>query len=847
MRDTTRVCSETFWTFCRGEQRCRVATLAIRSLIANSHDAEPSVLLAPLDPASQRATSDAPSAKRVKLADTVAAESTSPSLSIAAKIQNNDYATIHQLEKDIATVCESLLAPIDAKEQPTDSTTRPTPQDLITIRRVTAFRAFAHRLLAREYGSAVNSPALPNGHANGVKQEATSPKKNTSSVNQRTVLALYGNAPTARQLFSSLQRIDTSEHDADLGAEIPLEELGLPNMLTATKLLPLARDHLPSQAKQQLTFADRFAPPASLAQLAPPKTARHLANRSNSISWLSSDALVLPKPARKGGYPAQSLTTGNWIRYGATDSGRGPTSPSAKRKQRDRALSLTEVSKPPPDELALEGAAEEEALFRAAFSSFAPTHDNTKALVPEETRNIIWWHKLGEKRYDAHFVLDPALEQATSTDDTARALDTDEIHAFEQAVEDYDGDDQGLDFRTASANVKDKTPAQLLTDISGLLETLSSHQRIRNSHTSGPSRTPASPSPALSAMLGRASSPSPEETATYKTLRSQLAEMIVKLPPYALAKLDGEQLEQLSINKTLLMQAKAYPGSMEEDQLTRLAKGAAIAAASGATRPTAAAYGSSASQYGRTPSGSQTATRSAHAPQSYARTPAASYQRSTSNQNLYNTPSASAPRQSYTQMATYSSQPGRQPPPSSYGQTPGSQFYQRPTYNQQYSQAAPQPQAQMRANYPPSNQAMYANRAQNTTAFANNATGNPYQASTTPARSAPIQPPPRPTSGQNGQAYAPTPKPSSGRATPTSYASQAQTPSALGPSGFHTSMTSEQQQLMMERQRAQLAAQPPAPRMAVPGGDVVGGRGSTTPQPAAPTNGGGESARPVLA
>lgn len=58
---------------------------------------------------------------------------------------------------------------------------------------------------------------------------------------------------------------------------------------------------------------------------------------------------------------------------------------------------------------------------------------------------------------------------------------------------------------------------------------------------------------------------------------------------------------------------------------------------------------------------------------------------------------------------------------------------------------------------------------------------------------------------------------------------QPSTPANLGPSGFHSTMTSEQQQTMMDRQRARLEMVPQTRGVAP---DGINRQGSGTPQPA---------------
>ena len=792
------------------------SALLRNQLTSPSLDLSSTILEASFAGSKDNTESETSSLKRQKLQPDVTTDS------IVSKIKSRTYGSIGEIEEDIQATCAAQIAQLKAKvRSSTGTVTRLPLEDVKILQRIMAFELSAREILAREAARETSvpnpgsgHPALVNGALDGVKQEPRSPGVSSARAS-RTVLSLFGNAPTPKQLFSSLQQSPVGGNGERLaaGAEIPLEELGLPNMLTASKLLPHDETNL-ANAQSKRTFSDVFGPPSSLPQLYPPKPNKQSSGRSGSISFVPGH--VFPKPARKT-YTTHTLPVGDWIAYGRTDGSKHSLSPTAKRKQRDRSLSTGESAKLLPEEVALELAVHEEAMFKAAFSSFAPTEDNSKALIPNETRQMMWWHRAGRQRFDEHFVADSDDYEVLGENAVDEMDQPDETRQWEEAIDNFDPELMAADLESAKA--VDVSAEELIQEVSELLHTLSSYQRIRSSYVSQPARNPASPSPLLSGLIGTPTEPSKEETETYKSLRAQLAEMVERLPPYAVAKLDGEQLEDLRISKAILIQGQQYQGTLEDDQLTRVAKSAAAAAAAGAAArtTTGTSYGSTGGQYGRTPSVPQTAARSAHAPQSYyggTRTPAAGFGRSTSTQN-YNTPSTSM-RQPYTQTNNYVNQANRPTPAGqTYGQANSSQFYQRPTYGQ-YGQPSPQPQSQMRSGQVAQGQAQYASRMQNSAAYSQNATStgqNSYNQAR-PAHS------PMPMT-QNGQ-------PGSGRVTPTNNPPRPQSSTSLGPSGFHTSMTSEQQQIMMERQRAQLAMQPQARMAAQP--DVTR-QGSGTPQP----------------
>ena len=228
-------------------------------------------------------------------------------------------------------------------------------------------------------------------------------------------------------------------------------------------------------------------------------------------------------------------------------------------------------------------------------------------------------------------------------------------------------------------------------------------------------------------------------------------------------------------------------------------------------------------QYGRTPSVSN---RSAHTPSNYynSRTPATNQIRSGTSQSYSNAP-ATAPRQGYGN--TYNSQGGR----SSFSQ---SQYYQRPTYAAQYSAQTPQPANPARAGYNVP-QTAYAPRT-TTSSFANGTPSSTTYNQQNYASTRPVYASAgTPVAGQNSygsrpQNHAPAQQqPSSGRATPTFAQPQAPNTSSVGPSGFHSTLSAEQQQTMLDRQRASLAMQPQS-RMAAQTAPM----GGNSPAPQAP-------------
>jgi hypothetical protein len=422
----------------------------------------------------------------------------------------------------------------------------------------------------------------------------------SGTTDENAALTLFGNAPTPRQLFSSLPQKGEST--------TKIEEIGLPNGLTATQIMPIAAD------TKGPTFEETFPAPYSLSSIHPPKGHKRSVVRDTTLKWEFKDS-SLSRGGKRGGYTTQSLTTADWLGYGGIDPAFGFHTPQEKRK---RALSGGESLQTAQTKAQAEAELlkQEEALFRRAYSSFAPSTDNAKSLVPAHTKAMMWYDKIGDRRFNKVFGNDPALVSDTppaefALDPALMGPNTDN-EDFGDVVKQLDSLPQEA-FPHPSAENDKTNPDEVLRRISELLETLASHQRIRNAiipSTTAPSRTPISPAPTLASKIGKPDAPAEDEVNTYTKLRHEIAYLVMKLPPYAVAKLDGDQLADLGVSKLLPFEARDYRGSMEEDEVAKIAKrtaAATAAATASLTRPTSSATGQHYSSSSRTPAIGQAA------------------------------------------------------------------------------------------------------------------------------------------------------------------------------------------------------------------------------------------------
>lgn len=675
------------------------------------------------------------------------------------------------------------------------------PDQLAT--RLMALRNLVKGLSAREasrLAEDLERRSKQSTKSNGIKLEDAADGVTSAEDAGTSILTLYGSAQGHKQLFSSLPKaIGTSMERlaARVQAIPPLRDTSLPQGISSTKIY-----HADSVSrKRPSTFQDLFAPPSSLPQVQPPKPFKGAPNREASVTWSHSSAA--DQNTRRPRFDQEKLHTGKWLGY----SGVGPMddtpSTEAKRRQRNRALSMSAAEVAQTSTSSASTAtqqAKEDALFRCAFSSFAPSKDNSSVLVPEETKSELWWQRYGSGFFNQTFYhhtdFEDVAENGLQENRAAESTDN-ESALFEKAVIGFDPD---LDDNTAGAD-------DLLVEISEMIETLYSFQRIRMSSLQ------SAPRPGLSYTSAQdsssaASTPSEEEIETYRMLKHQLAMIIGMLPPYALSKLNGEQLEELRITQQIATEIPDTRGVMAEDPASVIARQQAFQAAVGTTRGQNAASSPAPQAQPRAPQMTQ-GSRSAVQPpparpiggSTFARQHLSNWQTPQQNQNLH------MHRPPYANPQTFNQgRPGMNGP------------VQRPGY----PQTVPRAQQQPNGVYPPPAQPNH-NQQRPQQSY-----GSPYvPQAASPAR--PNQPSgPRFTQGsqqQYGQQPLRPPFMSQGSSGPYQSASPQPRPADILSNGASRPQTPGTP--MMPQQ-----SQPPPPMQPQNPGQMPNGRGmSGTPQP----------------
>lgn len=381
-------------------------------------------------------------------------------------------------------------------------------------------------------------PKAPNEHA-------TDDQKLRDQLDQsRTVLSVVASAPHERRLFSSL----ASSNGANAS------EISLPVGISTTRVLPS------SNQERTPSLGDLFGPPRPLPTLQPPKQPKTKA-KGNTLDFYHPE-LSDTSRHRNSTYSMAKLSSGHFLDY----SHAAPSS-AVKSRQHERAQSLA-GKKPSSSEQEL---AEMETLFRGAFSSFAPCKDDSAALVSSNVAGRMWWQRAGRANFQNMIEVEylDENEADAATQSNVKAEDVDE-KAVQDAIDNWDEsviDPTLEDFMGSKNEDADKEADEILDEVGDLIQTLSSYQRIRNL-TLPNSQNRQTSDPVAGDMLANSGpQPSEEENATYHVLKAQLALIVKTLPPYAVAKLNGDQLDDLLISTKVEISTDQYRGVMEEDDV----------------------------------------------------------------------------------------------------------------------------------------------------------------------------------------------------------------------------------------------------------------------------------------
>ncbi|KAL4785701.1 hypothetical protein BJX76DRAFT_324054 [Aspergillus varians] len=519
-----------------------------------------------------------PRSKRAKIAG-----DRDEAASIQARVASDRYNTLSEFLSDIEKASTAVIERNKALASGTPTDGTPVTE---TVNRIAAFKKLLNSLVRQAHVS----PASIKAETPGNETEA-SEKPPASAEEVRSsglVLTMFGNPANPKQLYSSLQKsvkvpLSSGESETKKYVEVqtPLPEVGLPNGITSTKVAPYDGEKKPKITKR--TFGQTFAPKATLPQLEPPRRARS-SSRTSQISWIDPFDTVTNYRSFLGdrnNYSFAQLPSGTWLQYGGVTS--SPSFWGRRQKQQPPQQHGEERYHEDP----ILWSDEDASMLQGVYSSFAPSFDSSGAVVQADSKNLVWWSKRGIKRLNVLLSISDGGEAPDTTVQPGSIGDLDES-TLEEMVKSFNPNDF-IDDSIPSDIAKDgqeeqadKTPEDkdtddLLAEVSDLLETLSSYQRIRNLELSTPNQGAEAKdtAPAQAAP----DKPSDAEREVYETLRSSLSVLVSQLPPFAVAKLNGDQLAELNISQKILVENTDYPGSMEKDDHTIQQERAAAAAA----------------------------------------------------------------------------------------------------------------------------------------------------------------------------------------------------------------------------------------------------------------------------
>ncbi|OJD15597.1 hypothetical protein AJ78_04150 [Emergomyces pasteurianus Ep9510] len=500
-----------------------------------------------------------PDRKRAKLYD-----ATNDSQTIERKVATGQYKSIQEVIDDVETA-SSLV--VERRRESEATANKPTNSrsstELVNLSRI--FKKHLDNFILR---SPFQGSSLVKDESQELQKSDSQSKDNnkrTYDREDRMILTLYGNAPRGRHLFSSLQHSITARPDlrnsnkpSGVGIRATINDATLPNGITISKVIPFNVKNVEPDKEGGRTIADVFPARPTLPQLQPPHKLR--SSKNSNITWLDPYELAAAAkypPNEKRGYNYLSLPSGDWLHYGYEPSVR----PRNRKQRGDANVGLT-LSKPFQNSLD-----DSSATFRGLYSSFAPSFDSFGAVIPEDAKEQLWWDKSGKHRFDAllSIVNDTETELTNNQSSNSQIQPLDET-TLEAAVKSYEPEEGNVLVEqqdNADGGHHDKDLEEVLEHISDLLRTLNSYRQIRS--LGQPLPAPSGNQNDEAATPSDVSSPSTTEVTIYETLKSSLTTMIATLPPYAVSKLDGDQLAELNVSKKILLENADYPGTMEED------------------------------------------------------------------------------------------------------------------------------------------------------------------------------------------------------------------------------------------------------------------------------------------
>ncbi|OJJ51571.1 hypothetical protein ASPZODRAFT_55194 [Penicilliopsis zonata CBS 506.65] len=543
--------------------------------VLNKNDADLHLLTCPLPISPTK-----PRSKRAKLT-----EDREEYFTIQSRVSAGRYNTMQEFLADIEKASASIIERKQSQGTLTDGSQGDETPLTEVINRIAAFKKLLNSLI-RQASYMKQSKVKAEPTEEGSEEPSKAPSSNEDIRDESISLTLFGNLSHPKQLYSSLQKSVKVQLPSEPGSheyvevQAPLHEDALPNGITATKIAPYRPETVTQEIRK---FGDVFAPRPNLPQLEPPRRSRSSA-RNAVGTWIdpfeaATDIRLFP--GERNNYCLAPLPSGNWLQYGGVTS--SPSYWNRRQKQSSQYHGDSDTMQRPLEESGL-WAEDDASVLQGVYSSFAPTFDSSGAVVQGHSKDLVWWGKKGAKRLQTLLSLaysDDGAEASVEQETSLTELDEDGLEELVKTFSPEQLPDFTVDENvTKEEVVESKEVNEMLRDVSELLETLSSYQKLRNLDPSLQNGEPIDVSP----DLGTPYAVSDAEQTIYETLESSLVAILANLPPYAVAKLNGDQLAELNISQRIVLDTPDYRGTMEKDDLTLQQERAAAMAPSAANR-----------------------------------------------------------------------------------------------------------------------------------------------------------------------------------------------------------------------------------------------------------------------
>lgn len=354
------------------------------------------------------------------------------------------------------------------------------------------------------------------------------------------ILSLRSQVNGSTQLLYSGLETRPPVDAPDVDGTPDAERVNLPNGFELTDFAALGGDGK-KQTDEKRLFGTVFRPSSRLKALEPPRVSKN-GVKGNTLQFIPYGSQIENNSPFKHDYRFAKLSTGAWLKYG------GSGIPDEQNRKRTRQLSAANDFKAAleANDVQQRNNLDADALYSSVYSSFAPSCDNSAATFSDKDRSRQWWRKYGEQKLSRIL---PVQESEDLADDASRRGEV-HLDKLEEVVAEFEPDQEDGYF---PAQTEPEDVDDLLQQVSDMIETLSSYQTNR------------SLDPLVS---GSAPKPSEPEVDVFEMLRTQLSIMVSILPPFAVAKLNGDQLEALNISTRLLVEPPDYPGTGQVNDST---------------------------------------------------------------------------------------------------------------------------------------------------------------------------------------------------------------------------------------------------------------------------------------